>query len=62
MSEAVHPVPEGFAARIGAEELARLCEQAERDPDAFWLEQARRLTWNKEPTQAVYTRDGIPSR
>ena len=52
MSEAVHPVPEGFEARIGPEELVRLCEQAQRDPDAFWLEQAKRLTWNKPPTQA----------
>ena len=52
MSNAVHPVPEGFNARIGPEELARLCERADRDPDGFWLEQAKRLTWNKEPTKA----------
>ena len=52
MSEVVHPVPEGFNARIGAEELLDLRERAERDPDGFWLDQARRLDWFKFPTQA----------
>ena len=52
MSEAVHPVPETFKARIGPDELARLHQEADRDPDAFWLEQAKRLTWSKAPTQA----------
>ena len=52
MSEAVHPVPQGFNARIGPDELALLRQQADENPDAFWLEQAKRLTWNKEPTQA----------
>src|SRR5690349_22474842 len=52
MAEAVHPVPEGFQARIGPEQLAELHTRADSDPDAFWLEQAKRLTWNKFPTEA----------
>ena len=44
MSEhSVHPVPADFQARIGRAELAALHEAHGRDPDAFWLEQARRL-------------------
>ncbi|MEA3068101.1 MAG: acetyl-CoA synthetase, partial [Sphingomonadales bacterium] len=52
MSEAVHPVPKGFGARIGPRELAELNDLAEADPDRFWLDQARRLTWNKFPSEA----------
>jgi acetyl-CoA synthetase len=52
MTEAVHPVPEGFDARIGPRELDELYELARSDPDAFWLDQAKRLTWNKFPTKA----------
>ncbi len=52
MSETVHPVPEGFNARIGPEELAALNEAASSDPDRFWLDQAKRLDWFQEPTQA----------
>src|SRR3954452_109124 len=52
MAEAVHPVPEAFKARIGPDELAELHRFAYDDPDAFWLEQAKRLTWNKSPTKA----------
>jgi len=52
VSEAIHPVPAGFNARIGPEELAGLNAQADADPDAFWLDQATRLTWNKGPTKA----------
>lgn len=48
----VHPVPEGFHARIGPEELARLHDDAASDPDRFWLDQAERLTWSKSPVQA----------
>jgi acetyl-CoA synthetase len=51
-SEVVHPVPEHFQAKIGPEELLHMRERAERDPDGFWLEQARRLDWYKFPTQA----------
>jgi acetyl-CoA synthetase len=52
VSEAVHPVPEGFDARIGPAELAELNRFAASDPDEFWLEQAKRLTWNHFPTSA----------
>src|SRR5689334_10031609 len=52
MSSSVHPVPEGFSARIGPEQLQELHDLADSDPDRFWLDQARRLTWNKFPTQA----------
>jgi acetyl-CoA synthetase len=52
MSEALHPVPPGFDARIGPAELDRLNQQANADPDAFWLDQAKRLTWSKFPTKA----------
>ncbi len=52
MSELVHPVPEGFNARIGPDEVNAMRDRAERDPDGFWLEQAKRLTWSKFPTEA----------
>ena len=52
MSEAVHPVPAGFNARIGPGELAELNRFEESDPDEFWLGHAKRLTWNKFPTKA----------
>src|SRR3954468_12556628 len=52
MAEAVHPVPEDFNARIGPRELAELHDLAASDRDRFWLDQARRLTWNKFPTKA----------
>jgi acetyl-CoA synthetase len=52
MADLVHPVPEGFEARIGREELAELRNRAERDPDGFWLDQARRLDWHQFPTEA----------
>jgi len=47
----VHPVPEGFDARIDADKLAGLHARADEDPDGFWLDQARRLTWSKFPKQ-----------
>ena len=52
MTETIHPVPEGFKARIGPLELAELNDLASADPDRFWLDQARRLTWSKFPTRA----------
>ena len=52
MAEAVHPVPPDFNARIGPTELAELNDLANSDPDRFWLDQARRLTWNKFPAKA----------
>ena len=52
MSEAVHPVPESFRARIGPKELDALRAKADADPDGFWLEQAERLDWYRSPQQA----------
>ncbi|MES2327608.1 MAG: acetate--CoA ligase, partial [Pseudomonadota bacterium] len=52
MAEAVHPVPDNFNARIGPRELTELHDLERADPDRFWLDQARRLTWNKFPTKA----------
>jgi len=52
MSEAVHPVPADFNARIGPAELEKLHDFERTDPDGFWLEQARRLTWSRFPTAA----------
>jgi acetyl-CoA synthetase len=51
-SDAVHPIPEGFDGRIGPDELEAIRDQAERDPDGFWLAQAKRLDWFAEPTRA----------
>ena len=51
-SELVHPVPEHFDAKIGADELNAMRSRAERDPDAFWLEQAQRLDWYRFPKEA----------
>jgi acetyl-CoA synthetase len=52
MSHAVHPVPPSFRARLGPDALARLNAFADSDEDAFWLEQAARLQWAREPTRA----------
>ncbi|MEO5972132.1 MAG: acetate--CoA ligase [Sphingomicrobium sp.] len=52
MAAAIHPVPADFKSDIGADELAALHRAADTDPDAFWLDQARRLTWDTFPTQA----------
>jgi acetyl-CoA synthetase len=52
MADAVYPVPEGFDARIGPDELAGIHALANSDPDRFWLDQARRLTWSNFPTEA----------
>ncbi len=52
MSDLVHPVPEDFHAKIGPDELQAMRDHVARDPDRFWLEQAKRLQWSKFPTQA----------
>ena len=52
MSHAVHPVPEHFNARIGPDELGELRRFADSQPDAFWLEQAKRLDWTRFPERA----------
>ncbi len=54
MSEPIHPVPADFAerARIGRKELEALHAAFAADPNRFWLDQAARLDWFREPTQA----------
>ena len=40
------------------EEYEKMWERSIKDPDAFWLEQAKTLTWFKEPTEGLkYTWD-----
>jgi acetyl-CoA synthetase len=54
VSEALHPVPEDWAANalIKAEGYERQCAEVAADPDAYWLREARRLDWVTPPTQA----------
>jgi acetyl-CoA synthetase len=52
LAQAIYPVPENFNARIGPRELDELNDLANSDPHRFWLDQAKRLTWNKFPTSA----------
>ena len=40
------------------EQYEKMWDQSINDPDAFWLEQAKSLTWFKEPTKSLdYTWD-----
>ena len=52
MSETLHPVPDDFKGRIGPAELDELNALAQADPDAFWLDQAKRLDWQQFPQKA----------
>jgi acetyl-CoA synthetase len=52
MSDAVLPVPADFEATIGPRELAALHQRIGADPDGFWLDQAKRLDWDRAPTIA----------
>ena len=52
MNENVHPVPEGFKARIGPKEVDALYAVAEADPYCHWIDQAKRLDWYQYPEQA----------
>jgi len=52
MPDTVHPVPENFPAKIGPDELQAMRDHVARDPNGFWLEQAKRLQWSKFPTEA----------
>lgn len=40
-------------ALVNADKLRALHEQAKRDPDGFWLEQARSLVWRTAPAQGL---------
>ena len=46
------PPPEGFVARSGVTDRS-LHEAAERDPEAFWAEQARELAWMAPFTEVL---------
>ncbi|HWJ60295.1 MAG TPA: AMP-binding protein, partial [Sphingomicrobium sp.] len=52
MAQAIYPVPDDFKAQIGPQELTDLHRLECEDQDRFWLEQAKRLTWNHFPTKA----------
>jgi acetyl-CoA synthetase len=55
------PPPDAFRARahVGSEEeYAAMWRRSIEDPDGFWLEQARSLSWFEEPTESLrYTWD-----
>ena len=48
------PVPQDWAqsSRITAARYQELYAQALSAPEAFWLEQAQRLTWHRAPSKA----------
>ena len=49
----LYPVPERWAsAGVDADALATMTDAAAADPQAFWLEQAKRLDWTSAPTVA----------
>ncbi len=54
MTADLYPVPETWAtqARVDAAGYERLCAAAKDQPDAFWLEQAKRLDWVDAPQKA----------
>ncbi|MEQ1688116.1 MAG: acetate--CoA ligase, partial [Sphingopyxis sp.] len=53
MSEAVYPVPAGFAAnaRVKAADYDRLYAEARDNPDAYWARELHRLDWMRVPTR-----------
>lgn len=55
------PPPEAIKANAyvnSVEQYQQMWEQSIKDPDRFWLEQAKRLSWFKEPTKSLeYTWD-----
>ena len=52
MQVTVHPVPDEFDADIGPAELEQLKARAEAETQDFWLDQARRLQWDRFPSEA----------
>ncbi len=57
MSDQTYPVQPEIAAHahVTAAKHHAMTEQARTDPEAFWLEQARRVAWIKPPTRAKHT-------
>ncbi|MHC4519584.1 MAG: AMP-binding protein, partial [Planctomycetota bacterium] len=55
------PPPDGIRANAhvaSVEQYTEMWEKSIKDPDGFWLEQAKTLTWFKEPTKSLeYTWD-----
>ncbi|MEO6155946.1 MAG: AMP-binding protein, partial [Thermomonas sp.] len=53
MTAELYPVPADFAAhaRINRDDYQRLYAQSLHDPDAFWMDTAKRLDWMQAPTQ-----------
>ena len=60
--EKTYDVPEALATRahIDAETYDAMYRRSVREPDAFWLEQAKRLDWRTEPTVAGNWRYAYP--
>ncbi|WP_375390572.1 acetate--CoA ligase [uncultured Sphingomonas sp.] len=54
MNDDIYPVPAGWAktARVDEAEYRRLYEASVSSPGSFWLDQAKRLRWVREPTIA----------
>ena len=63
MSDQTYPILPGIAAHahVTAEQHRAMTEQARTDPEAFWMEQSRRVSWIKPPTRAKHTsfEDGV---
>ena len=53
-TQPTHPVPPGIAAHTNLTAAGHHAwtTEAQTDPDAFWLKQARRIDWIKPPTKA----------
>ena len=50
------PPPENIKANAyvnNIEQYQMMWEQSINEPDAFWLEQAKSLTWFKQPTKTL---------
>ncbi|MCY1702979.1 MULTISPECIES: acetyl-coenzyme A synthetase N-terminal domain-containing protein [Deinococcus] len=47
-----YPTPQSVLGRLRSDPAQDL-EAAAHDPDAFWLQQARRYEWTREPTEAL---------
>ena len=49
--ERTFPPPAEMAANANV--TPKMVARADADPEAFWAEQAKRLTWGTEPTQIL---------
>ena len=57
MSDQTYPVRPEIAAHahVTATQHRAMTEQAHADPEGFWMEQAKRVSWIKAPTRAKHT-------